>query len=218
MQATAVRQVVDLVFGVRGETIPADHGYSLFGALSREWPGMHGDEGIGVHPINGRLAGERRLALTPASRLTLRLPMARVAEALRLAGKRLELDGARIAVGVPTVYPLRPATTLVSRLVVIRGFMEPEPFLEAARRQAGELGIGGQPMLVARRSAEAAEGLTANAAGEPIRRTLRVRDKTVVGFALAVTELSADESILVQEAGIGGRRRFGCGVFVPMRG
>lgn len=63
----------------------------------------------------------------------------------------------------------------------------------------------------------AVEGRAERAAGEPIRRTLRIRDKTVVGYALAVTELTADESIRLQEAGVGGRRRFGCGLFVLLR-
>lgn len=221
MQAIAERrpaaagQVVDLAFRVRGATVAVDHGYALLGAISRVWPEVHGDEAIGVHPIGGRLVGERRLALTEGSRLTLRLPAARIAEALRLAGQRLEVDGSMLAVGVPTVRTLRPATTLLSRLVVIKGFMEPGVFLEAARRQAVAFGIGGRLALVARSFPGAVEGRTARAAGEPIRRTLRIRDKTVVGFALAATELSAEESLRLQEAGLGGRRRFGCGVFVP---
>ena len=42
-------------------------------------------------------------------------------------------------------------------------------------------------------------------------------DKEIVGFALRVEELTAEESIRLQEKGIGGRRRFGCGIFVPER-
>jgi len=32
-----------------------------------------------------------------------------------------------------------------------------------------------------------------------------------------VQGLDADESLKLQEHGIGGRRRFGCGIFVPVR-
>src|ERR1700694_1694939 len=52
---------------LRGDTIPADHGYALLRAISRHVPSIHGDATIGVHPIHGRLVGDRRLALTPAS-------------------------------------------------------------------------------------------------------------------------------------------------------
>jgi len=209
--------VVDLDFQLRGTTLPAEHGYSAFGALIGPLPWIHDERGVGVHPIRGRLVGGRMLALMRWSRLTLRLPASRISEALPLAGKTLEVGGSVLRVGLPTVRPLHPATTLISRLVVIKGFQEPEPFLEAARRQAEALGVGGQLALVARANDGSVEGLTGRAAGEPIRRTLRIRDKTIVGFALAATDLTAEESILLQEVGIGGRRRFGCGLFVPLR-
>jgi CRISPR-associated protein Cas6 len=215
--AIAVDTVVDLDLPVRGDTIPADHGYAFFAAICRVLPSLHADTSVGIHPVRGRLVGHRQLALTPDSRLTLRLPASRIAEALPLAGQRLDLDGAQLALGLPSIRPLVPATTLASRLVVIKGFTEPGPFLEAARRQADALGLGARLALVARANDGSLEGVTSRDAGEPIRRTLRIRDKTVVGFALAVAELTAEESILVQETGIGGRRRFGCGLFSPLR-
>jgi CRISPR-associated protein Cas6 len=213
--ALSIGSAVDLDFAVRGDTLPADHGYSLFAAACRVLPWLHAADGVGVHPIRGRLIGGRALALTPYSRLTLRLPASRIAEALPLAGQQLDIDGALLTVGVPTVRPLRPAPTVISRLVVIKGFLEPEGFVEAARRQAAAIGLGGRLALVARSGNGSLEGTTGREAGEPIRRTLRVREKTIVGFALAVTELTAEESIRVQEAGLGGRRRFGCGLFTP---
>jgi CRISPR-associated protein Cas6 len=214
----ADQPVVDLSFPIGGGAIPADHGYALYAALCRLVPEVHGDETIGVHPIRGRLVGGRQLALTDASRLVLRMSADRIPALLRLAGQRMELDGARVSVGVPSVRPLRPAPALVSRLVVIKGFMEPDEFVQAAQRQIESLGARGRAALVARRQPGSLEGGTARASGEPIRRTLRIRDKAVVGFALAVTELTAEESVRIQEVGIGGRRRFGCGVFVPFSG
>jgi CRISPR-associated protein Cas6 len=201
---------------LRGNRIPADHGYALYGAVCRVLPWLHDDESVGVHPIRGRLIGHRSLALTPASRLTLRLPAIRIHETLPLAGQKLDIDGADVSLGIPTVRPLDPAATLLSPLVVIKGFMDPESFLAAADRQAKALGLSARLALVARTTEASLEGKTPRPAGEPIRRTLRVRDKTIVGFALAAVELTALESIRIQEHGIGGRRRFGCGLFLPI--
>ncbi|MBK6797764.1 MAG: hypothetical protein IPG76_13560 [Acidobacteria bacterium] len=39
----------------------------------------------------------------------------------------------------------------------------------------------------------------------------------MVGFALAIHDISDEGSILLQEHGIGGRRRIGCGIFFPIR-
>jgi CRISPR-associated protein Cas6 len=49
-----------------------------------------------------------------------------------------------------------------------------------------------------------------------LRRTLQIRDKVIVGFAVEVGALTADEALILQEQGLGGRRRFGCGIFVPV--
>jgi CRISPR-associated protein Cas6 len=50
-----------------------------------------------------------------------------------------------------------------------------------------------------------------------VRRTLEIAGRTVVGYAVEVSGLTAEESIILQENGIGGRRRFGCGIFIPAR-
>ncbi len=43
----------------------------------------------------------------------------------------------------------------------------------------------------------------------------RIKDKHVVAHTLLVSELTAEETIRLQEEGLGGRRKLGCGVFVP---
>lgn len=208
--------VVDLSFRLRGSSIPADHGYALFGALSRQLPWLHGDEAVGIHPIHGQLIGQRQLALTRLSRLTLRLPAAKIPDAIRLAGCRLEVDGASLLVGVPEVRPLQPRPSLVSRLVVIRGFTEPASFLEAVERQMARLEIDASPSLLPRRRDRSLEA-QAGAHDAIVRRTLRICDKEVVGFAVQVGDLNMSDSLRLQAAGLGGRRRFGCGVFLPAR-
>ncbi len=49
------------------------------------------------------------------------------------------------------------------------------------------------------------------------RRTFKVHGKQVVGYSLLVSELTAEESIVLQEHGLGGRRKMGCGFFEPWR-
>lgn len=189
---------IDLAFRLMGTKIPVDHGYALFAAVNRLVPELHDAKDIGVHPIRGRFDGNGCLLLSPASRLMVRTPDDRIREFLKLAGKTLEVDGHRFRVGVPEVRALRPVAALYARLVTIKGFMEPEQFLDAARRQMETMGTTAKLEL-----------------GE--RRTFRVKDKQVVGFEMLATELGAEDSIKLQEVGIGGRRRMGCGLFVPFR-
>ena len=198
--------VIDLAFDLRGGAIPLDYGYDLFAALCRVVPGLHGDRRVGVHPIRGLRLAPRRLTLVPQSRLRLRLPSEEIASYLALAGSRIELEGAPLSVGIPRVEPLRPAPALAARLVTIGRLVEPGSFEESIRRQLRSLGVSAETEFVP--EADPAR------AGRPTRRVLRVKGRRIVGYALRVAGLTAEESLLVQEQGLGSRRRMGCGVFV----
>ena len=61
---------VDLAFELVGQQpIPADHGYALYGALSRVLPAVHRDNGVAIHPIGGQQMGRfaTSSAVRPAS-------------------------------------------------------------------------------------------------------------------------------------------------------
>ena len=190
--------VVDLAFRLTGNKVPVDHGYALYSAISRFVPEIHEAKNIGVHPIRGNYSGNGELMLRDSSRLVVRLESEGIGEFLKLAGKRLEIGSYSFRVGVPEVRLLRPRASLYSRLVTIKGFMEPKGFLEAAKRQIEKMGLTAELQI-----------------GE--RRTLRVKDKQVVGFEVAATGLNAEDSLRLQENGLGGRRHMGCGIFVPIR-
>jgi CRISPR-associated protein Cas6 len=200
---------LELTFPVLGQSLPADHGYLLYSALSGMLPLLHGDdEHIAVGPISGQWTGNGALALSSRrSRLRLRLPAEQIASLLPLAGKAFDVGGHRIRLGVPTVQPLVPAPALAAKMVTIKGFMEPEAFLEAAQRQLDELDIRGKLDIPVFQN-----GSRSN---EPRRKVIRIREKKVIGFALHATELTAEGSLLLQEHGLGGRRKMGCGFFAP---
>jgi CRISPR-associated protein Cas6 len=188
---------LDVSFHVTGGSAPLDHGYALYSALSKILPAFHEARWLAVHPLTGLRVGNE-LRLSRGSRLRLRLPANRIRDVLVLAGKRIELLGNTLQVGVPEIHALRPAAALQARLVNIKGFEEENQFREAALRQLTALEIQGQ-LTVGR------------------RRVMRIKDKTIVGFRVVASELTAEESIALQEHGIGGRRRMGCGIFVPLR-
>jgi len=209
---------VDVAFSLTGSSIPVDHGYCLFSAVSRVVPQVHKSREIGIHPISGRLIGSRTLALTPTSCLTLRLPQEQLGQVLPLAGKLLQLGDSRVRVGVPHTRALRPSKRLYSRVVIIKGFSEPQLFLDAVVRQLAALGIHGEASLVEQQGvADSNVGKLSGSHSPYLRRTVRICSKDIVGFAVLVGNLRENDSVLLQETGIGGRRRFGCGVFVPVK-
>ena len=188
---------VELQYGLTGKALPSDHGYALFSAISRLVPEIHAADWLAIETVAGTARGDGVTQLDEHARLRVRLPQERVPLLLKLAGQRLDVAGHAVRLGAPQIYLLRPSSALYSRIVVIKGYTEPEPFLDAVCRKLQELGVPGEPVVGP-------------------RRVLKVGTHTIVGFAVAAHELSDDASILLQERGLGGRRHMGCGIFNPI--
>ena len=212
--------ILDLEFPLTGDDLPLDHAYPLYAALSRRLPWLHGasppvdageaaEPAPGVFPVVGRPTQKRTLALSPRSRLRVRLPAHRLAEAASLAGERLKVAGQCVTTGPPTLIPLRPCPTLVADLVTIKlahhSKTDPLPFLQAVDRQLAALGVEAEAGLRTHSGGERA--------GQPHRKVLRIRGAIRVGYPVVVMGLTADDSLQLQRHGLGGRRRMGCGLF-----
>ena len=210
---------IDVCFRITGKSVPLNHGYALYSSLSRFKAPWHEADWLAIHPLNGVVAKDS-LHLTENSRFRLRIPIDRLPDVLVLAGKHLRIENGKhrgvILVGVPEIHPLHPSSTLYSRCVTIkisevegtdRG-PNLEMFLSAARRQLAERGIAGEVHIDATLDMN---GL------ELSRRVLHIKDRSVVGYAVTVNGLSDRDSVKLQAIGLGGRRRMGCGIFVPAK-
>jgi CRISPR-associated protein Cas6 len=202
---------VDLVFPATGAHLPTDHAYHLYAALSHVVPQFH-DAAVRLRfaPITGVAVPEGRLELGAHSHLTVRLADDAVKLALPLAGKRLQIGDGWVRLGVPAVRTLVPAPALVARIVTFKNSDTPEQFLTTARTKLTELGVSGEPQLPIHTDGPRA--------GEPKRRVVRVKGAAIPGYALLVSELSAPDSLKLQEEGLGGRTRVGCGFFTAAKG
>lgn len=190
---------VDMCFPVLGKLLPVDHGYALYGAISRVMPIIHEDQQIGLKLVRGRYIGSGLLDISPTSELVLRLPISKVGHYLGLAGKKLEVSEHGLRVGVPRTRALIPAVALSSPLVTTKNGQDPDRFEAEVRSQMASLNLKGR-MCIGK------------------RRTFQVHGKQVVGYEVLVSELTAPESIQLQEIGLGGRRKMGCGFFELLRG
>lgn len=195
--------VVDLYFNVMGKEIDVDHGYVLYSAVSRiaersndRW--LHSADDVGLIPLRGRYIGKGKLLLGKRARFGLRLPAERIPRVLPLAGKRLEINGDVLLVGTTSTSALLPAPVLYAHVVTTKNGEDEGRFDQEIQRQLEILEIKGKPV-------------------RGPRRIVTIKDKKVVGYSLLVSELTADESIRLQEQGLGGRRKMGCGVFLPWR-
>lgn len=169
-------------------TLPDHPSHALLGALGRRLGDIHRADWLGVGHLDRRGVGPLLLRVEGEH-------LAHVLVNLRLA--TLEIGAAYVELGEPVVRPIMPAGRLESRLVVIKGYVDPEPFTEACIRQLHHIDAHGEIEL-----------------GR--RRIVRIGGVDVVGYAVHLTVNDDAASVRVQSEGIGGRRRFGCGLFLPV--
>jgi CRISPR-associated protein Cas6 len=203
--------IVDLVFPVVGSALPTDHAYRLYAGLSRLLPCVHDRSlAFALAAVTGRYGGGGTIQLDPGvSRLRFRLAATDIPRLLPLAGRCVTVSGHPVRLGTPHVEALRPAERLIAHVVAIKKAIAPESFLSAVRQRLDALEIAGRATIPTIRSGPRT--------GEPRRRVVRIKGKAIVGYALLVSELTPEESVRLQERGLGGRTRIGCGFFLPVR-
>lgn len=207
--------IVDLVFAIQCRRIPVDHAHLLATALRQAVPWIDAEPGVAVHSIHvaGSQNGWERpahgtdsyLAVSRRTKLALRVPQHRVAGLLRdLPGHRLDLGGEALVVGAGKTKPLSTETTLFARFLVLdldaESAGDEGAFLDAAARALAEARI---------RIRKAVCGRT-NALATP--------DGPIHTRSLMIAGLTIEESIQLQQQGLGPYRLLGCGIFIPHKG
>lgn len=186
--------MVDVAFSLRGDTIPADHGWQLYRLLAAHLDWLATEPEAAVHPIRGSRAVAGVIHLGPRARLMLRLPRTRAEQAFALSGARFDL-GNGVEVGDARLRPLFPHGTLYSQFITT-GSPDETGFHQDVTMELQGAGIGCK--VVCGR----------------IRR-MQAQDTEIVGYSLMLHELSPDDSLRMQATGLGKERKFGCGIFIP---
>lgn len=196
---------IDLSFPVRGKQLPADQGHHLLAAIAYRIPSIKDHHDISILTAAGLGDRQGKITLNEHSHFRIRVPVTKIPLVYALAGKRLRLGEHEVQLGIPIIQTLKPRSNLRSRIVTIKGYQEPESFLEAAKRQLAALEITGELSIPLDRK------------GNPARKTIKIKQFTVVGFTVDVCGLNEEDSIKLQVYGLGGKHHMGCGIFTPVK-
>jgi CRISPR-associated protein Cas6 len=128
----------------------------------------------------------------------MRMPTEFIPQALQLAGRALRVYGSRFCVGTASVALLQPAPTLWARMVTRK--------FDGHDKQLAEVSLQ-KDILEAYPNA----AFTIKRA-----RTIRIHQKQILGFEVLADNLTPEDSVQLQSFGFGGRRAFGCGIFVSL--
>ncbi len=188
--------VTDVCFDLQGTLLPRDHGYRLFLELARLLPWLADEERVGVHPIHGAETGrDDLLILNRRARLIVRIPVEREADLATLSGHTIAVDGHSLTIGKGKTRPLTRHTPLYAHCVTT-GSTDEEGFTRDVIGLLDELKITCRFICGRHQTVATGEGYA-------------------YGHSLMLHDLPVDQSILVQQRGMGGNRKIGCGIFIP---
>jgi len=189
--------VVDVAFDVGGTSLPAEHAWQLLHAVEACLPWLPGEALAGLHPLRALPTAYGVVLLAQRAKLVLRLPVARLPDALVLQNTTLDVGGSDLHVGAGAVRALRPSATLSAQRVAT-GAADEAAFEADVADTLQRMGVAALYISGRRRGGDAG-------------------GRKIAGFALALHGLGPADSLRIQREGIGGDRRLGWGVFVPAK-
>ncbi len=214
--------MIELSFPLGGTPLPYDHGHLLYRALARvvPWLGEPAQMELAIVPIQGSPHGGF-IHLTRFSRLAFRLNDSDAEKLLPLAERVLAIDAATLRLGRPTEFRLRPVPGLASPFVAAEHHRHSDEVMEWLKTEFLTLDIRAIPTLRLKRGRGGASPV--GPGRRPFdcpyeRHSRQIEDRSVVGWEVQVFGLTPDESVRLQERGVGPGRRYGCGVFMPVVG
>ena len=197
--------VVDLVFTISCRCLPVDHAYELSQAVQQHLPWIMQEAQAALHTIHVAASSNGWFrpdnpddVLYPSRRtkMTLRVPKHRIEDAKSLSGKTLTLANEALSIKSASIKSLSDLTTLFARYIVTEDDNEMD-FLVKIKQQLNEKGVKPKKMLCGTET------------------LLHTPEGVLKTRSLMLAELEFNESILLQQNGLGRFLHMGCGIFIP---
>ncbi len=200
--------VFDLVFKLRGDSLDIDHAHALSEALQRHLSAAICAR-IGVHGI--RLAGsgngwnrpekiDAELPLSRRARLIIRVQQDDSDALTQITNQTLQVGSQAVEIGASSVRKLSDMSTMYARAIRCDREQSEDDFMQEVAVQLAAMGINVSKMMCGKSGA------------------IRAGDETIFTRALLVADLKPEESVRLQQRGVGEGRLLGCGLFVPHKG
>lgn len=192
---SSVPEMIDAVFDLGGESVPVNYPFALWEELIRRVPELADHDSVGILPLR-TTGNEAGMLLPKRAKLVVRLPSALASQVSSLSGHELNVLGSQLRIGNVKLREIQPYTTIHAHLVI--GAADEVAFVENVSALLAGLGI--KASLICGRQTSLLDG-----------------DRSIRGYSLVIHDLKPEDSLRLQCMGLGGERRYGCGVFVPYK-
>ncbi|NOZ53212.1 MAG: type I-MYXAN CRISPR-associated protein Cas6/Cmx6 [Gammaproteobacteria bacterium] len=202
-------RVVDLVYSISCRALPVDHAYALSQAIQAELSWFAEEPLAAIQTIHVAESGngwfrpdspEQLLYPSKRTKLILRIPKHRIEDAASLLRKTLQVDGNPVTITRMSQRPLSAITTLFCRYVIISAEQSESQFLESALNAFKAMNVYPRKMLCGKET------------------LMRTPHGLLKPRSLMLADLKYEESIVLQQNGLGVHRMMGCGIFLPHKG
>jgi len=203
--------IMDVMFSLKCKTLPIEHAHALSMAMHEVLPWLENDDRAGVHLIHVAESGNgwmrpddtenEILCLSRRTKMTLRLPKERIEETKSiLLNKTFDIDGHVLTIGEGVSKPFVALPTLFCRYVVTDPGDDEMAFMHWAVERLNDMNIPIKKMMAGKQNA------------------FKTPTDTICTRSLMVAELEEEQSVRLQQNGMGTHRTMGCGLFMPQKG
>ncbi len=199
--------VFDVAFKLTGSWLAVDHAQLLSHAVCAKLKSSTCSQ-IGIHQVRVAESGNgwerpsnagEMLQLSRRTKLVLRVDRGVYEDVLRLCDSELEIGGQGLKVGDSKLRKLSPLTTLFAHGIACDEIQAETDFLADMASAIGQMDIRVKKMICG------------------MAHSIQSDKGSIFTRSLMVANLTPQESVLLQQRGIGSRRLMGCGLFLPHR-
>ncbi len=197
-------KIVDVSFKVDCQKISLDHAYDLYEAINQKIPEINTIDNLAIHSIYGAESGagwerpKTEIYLSKRTRFCIRTPIEYADKFFHLNDQTLNIGKKYLVkLSKPTIKKLIITDTIFCRSVIMENIEDEDSFLSDVNSSLSLINIKVKKMLCGK------------------DHYIKTPKKILRSKSLLITNLEKEDSIKIQELGIGIGKLYGCGIFLP---
>tara|TARA_B100001559_G_C16379524_1_gene565916 strand:- start:82 stop:756 length:675 start_codon:yes stop_codon:yes gene_type:complete len=204
VQLNDTSKMIDVSFRIDCKTLPYDHACALSNEITKNMPWLLDDNLTGIHTLHGPESGngwvrseKEEIFLSKRTRLVLRIPRSDIEKAKKLENVSVNVLGNTIKIGKSNTKAFLVVRDLISRFVLCDKNETEEDFLLGVKKELFSHGVMIKKAICGK------------------EKSFTIDGKNRFTRSLMIADLSKENSVLLQDTGVGTGRIFGCGIFLP---
>ena len=204
LQLKGTSRMIDVAFRIECKTLPYDHACDLSNEITKNLPWLLDDQLTGIQTLHGPESGngwvrseKEEIFLSKRTRLVLRIPRGDIYKVKELENIEINVLGNNIKIGKSNTKTFLIVRDLISRFVLCDKDETEEEFLLGVKKELLTHGVSIKKAICGK------------------AKSLTINGKSKITRSLMIADLSKENSVLLQDTGVGSGRIYGCGIFLP---